>query len=308
VPSRLSCLTCCCCCCCRCRSTPLARCVLLACAVLLAMSVGGCRPKSTERARVAVSIFPVYDLVRRVAGPDADVVLVLPPGKSPHAFEPGAAESEAASRVKLGVMVGLGLLKVGDRVPTLTVAAPPAGDGEARARAREGDDAPIDPHVWLDPQRARLIVKAVAEELSRLDARHAGAYRQRTSEVDASLGALDRELEAATAPWKERGVVTFHASFGYLAERYRLGVAGVVEADPGTPPSPKVTVELTALVAAKKAAIFREPQLDGAPAEAIARGAGAAVGVLDPLGGTAETDSYEKLLRFDTASLARALH
>jgi zinc transport system substrate-binding protein len=289
------------------------------------MSVGGCRPKSTERARVAVSIFPVYDLVRRVAGPDADVVLVLPPGKSPHAFEPGAAESEAASRVKLGVMVGLGLdpwmeklvgtaspkarlLKVGDRVPTLTVAAPPAGDGEARARAREGDDAPIDPHVWLDPQRARLIVKAVAEELSRLDARHAGAYRQRTSEVDASLGALDRELEAATAPWKERGVVTFHASFGYLAERYRLGVAGVVEADPGTPPSPKVTVELTALVAAKKAAIFREPQLDGAPAEAIARGAGAAVGVLDPLGGTAETDSYEKLLRFDTASLARALH
>jgi zinc transport system substrate-binding protein len=299
--------------------------VLLACAVLLAMSVGGCRPKSTERARVAVSIFPVYDLVRRVAGPDADVVLVLPPGKSPHAFEPGAAESEAASRVKLGVMVGLGLdpwmeklvgtaspkarlLKVGDRVPTLTVAAPPAGDGEARARAREGDDAPIDPHVWLDPQRARLIVKAVAEELSRLDARHAGAYRQRTSEVDASLGALDRELEAATAPWKERGVVTFHASFGYLAERYRLGVAGVVEADPGTPPSPKVTVELTALVAAKKAAIFREPQLDGAPAEAIARGAGAAVGVLDPLGGTAETDSYEKLLRFDTASLARALH
>jgi zinc transport system substrate-binding protein len=289
------------------------------------MSVGGCRPKSTERARVAVSIFPVYDLVRRVAGPDADVVLVLPPGKSPHAFEPGAAESEAASRVKLGVMVGLGLdpwmeklvgtaspkarlLKVGDRVPTLTVAAPPAGDGEARARAREGDDAPIDPHVWLDPQRARLIVKAVAEELSRVDARHAGAYRQRTSEVDASLGALDRELEAATAPWKERGVVTFHASFGYLAERYRLGVAGVVEADPGTPPSPKVTVELTALVAAKKAAIFREPQLDGAPAEAIARGAGAAVGVLDPLGGTAETDSYEKLLRFDTASLARALH
>ena len=81
----------------------------------------------------------------------------------------------------------------------------------------------------------------------------------------------------------------------------------MVETDPGTPPTPKTTDELTALVAAKKVPIFREPQLDGAPAEGIARAAGVSLGVLDPLGGTAETDSYEKMIRFDVAALAKVL-
>ena len=37
---------------------------------------------------VAVSIFPIYDLARQVAGDRLDVVLVLPPGRSEHGFEP----------------------------------------------------------------------------------------------------------------------------------------------------------------------------------------------------------------------------
>ena len=53
--------------------------VLWLVASIALMPLAGCRPKTHERAKVAVSIFPVYDLVRRIAGPDADVTLVLPP-------------------------------------------------------------------------------------------------------------------------------------------------------------------------------------------------------------------------------------
>src|SRR4051794_11417797 len=105
----------------------------------LAVSVAGCnscqKSGGGERMRVIVSIFPIYDLVRRVAGPDADVSLLLQPGHNEHHFDPTPKDVETAAQAKLGVMIGLGLdpwmekllhdaapnarvLKLGDRVPT----------------------------------------------------------------------------------------------------------------------------------------------------------------------------------------------
>ncbi len=205
--------------------------------------------RTSGRAKVAVSIFPIYDLVRRIAGPDADVVLV----------EPSAPRMEDA---RLVVLVGLGLdawmepleppkvrvLKVGDRVPTIA-----------------GNDGAIDSHVWLDPQRARLIATAIAEDMARTDASHANAFRARAATLDASLDALDQETDARVAKWKTRAFATTDVGMAYYAERYRLAIA-----HDATAGAPSVT--------------------------------------LDSTGGTAQTDSYEALIRFDTAALEAALH
>ncbi|MDB4941784.1 MAG: Zinc transporter, periplasmic-binding protein ZnuA, partial [Labilithrix sp.] len=110
--------------------------LLLLIAILPGCKACGKGGGSNERLGVSVSIFPIYDLVRRVAGPDADVGLLLPAGRNEHSFDPTPKDIETASRARVGVMVGLGLdpwmeklmkdaspkariLKVGDRVPTL---------------------------------------------------------------------------------------------------------------------------------------------------------------------------------------------
>src|SRR5207253_4173486 len=122
---------------------------------------------------------------------------------------------ENASKAKLGVMIGLNLdpwmekllkdaapnakiLKVGDRVPTLTIKDDPIGadehdDHDDHDHDKDHHDdhdhdehakgAP-DPHVWLDPQRAQLIVRAIAEELGRVDSAHALAYRDRGTALE----------------------------------------------------------------------------------------------------------------------------
>jgi zinc transport system substrate-binding protein len=245
--------------------------------------VAACRPKAAAgKAKVVVSTFPVYDLVRRVAGPDADVVLLVP----------GSVEQVASAR--LGVMVGLGLdpwmenalkegapaahvLKVGDRVPTLaTSGAPDAGY----------EKGTVDPHVWLDPQRAAVMTKAIAEELARVDAGHAAAYRSRAENLGDALHALDQEVEAETRAFKARVFVTPHGSFTYFAARYHLQIT-------------------EAATAAGVVAVFTEPQLDPLPAKNIADAAHVPLGVLDPVGGGPETDSYETLIRFDAAALAQ---
>src|SRR5207244_1777914 len=163
----------------------------------------------------------------------------------------------------------------------------------------------IDPHVWLDPQRARLIATAIVEDLARVDSSHALAFRKRAEALDASLAALDTELEGRTSKWTSRGFVSFHPAFAYYAERYRLDLIGVVEKTPGVAPTDAESAALVqAITSHKLRAIFREPQLPAGPAEAIARDAHVALSVLDPIGGAStETDSYEELLRFDTAAL-----
>lgn len=286
---------------------------------------GGGRPT------VAVSIFPIYDLTRRIAGPDADVHLLLPPGHNEHSFDPTPKDIEQAARAKVGVMVGLGLdawmeklmkdasptariIKVGDRVPTLTVKENMVGDEEAD-KARDGGEedhdhekgAP-DPHVWLNPQNARLIAKAIAEELRRADPSHAVDYSTREDQVDKSLAALDKEVEEKTATWKTRGFITFHGSFQYFAERYKLSILAVIEPYPGSQPSGDYIQKVLKVVKDKKVpALFSEPQLDPRPAKVIADEAKIPLGTLDPVGGVGDTDSYEKMIRFDVAQLEKYL-
>jgi ABC-type Zn uptake system ZnuABC Zn-binding protein ZnuA len=179
--------------------------------VVAALALAGCHPKVHERVTVAVSVFPVYDLVRRIAGPDADLVLVRDGGGAAGArvfvsvglgFDPWMDALEAAAPPRSRV------LKVGERVPTLTT-----------------DDGAIDAYVWMDPQRARVIATAIAEDLARADSSHAVAFSERASALDASLASLDKEIEARVATWPTRDVPALPPSMAYFAERYGLHAA-----------------------------------------------------------------------------------
>lgn len=291
--------------------------------------VAGCPKKSAStRTQVAVSIFPIYDLTRTVAGPDADVVLLLPPGKSEHTFDPTPRDIERVAACQLGVMVGLGLdpwmeklvrdaapnahvLKVGDRVPTRTMEKPDVEAEEEERGAAHHDEhhhGMIDPHVWLDPSRARLIVKAIGEELARTDAAHAMAYRKRAAELDKKLEALDHETEKRISALNAKGIITFHGSFGYFAERYKLPIVAVIEPYPGSTPSGAYLKRVLDIAKNKDVqAIFSEPQLDPRPAKTIATEGSVALGVLDPVGGSKGVESYESLIRFNVAALEKAL-
>lgn len=189
---------------------------------LLVALAGGCARKPHARANVAVSVFPLYDLVRRIAGPDADVTLVLPPGTSPLGWRVTPDISSRVAASKLFISVGLGLdpwmdtlraqappgsraLKLGERVPTVAT-----------------DDGAIDPYAWMDPQRARLMATTIAEDLARADSSHAAAFQQRAGQLDASLAALDKEIEVRVASWPTHDVARVPPSMAYFAERYGL--------------------------------------------------------------------------------------
>jgi ABC-type Zn uptake system ZnuABC Zn-binding protein ZnuA len=265
-----------------------------------------------------VTVFPIYDLARRVAGPDADVVLLVAPGKTPHGFVAGPEALAQVKGARLGVLVGGDLdgwletalknepapapriLKLADRVPNLP--------RMSATRDAADPSGAVDVHVWLDPSRAAMMERAITDALSRVDSAHASAYRARGLEVSRALEALDETILKRTAEWKARGFVTLHDAFRYYAEHYHLEVVGALEPTPGTAPTAREKAALLARVSSRAVGgVFGEPQLASEPAKAFAASAHLAYGTLDPLGGTPGLDSYEAVLLAVTDGLEKAL-
>jgi zinc transport system substrate-binding protein len=294
----------------------------------LILTLSGCQKKPGPRIKVVVTIFPIYDLARRVAGPDADVTLLVPPGVPEVDYLPGPRETGLTTGANVGILVGLGLdewmlqlldqvapkarrLQVGDRVPTL----PYRKNAVAAAMSHEGMPAvdprlegKPDPHVWLDPSRASLMAKAMAEELARADSAHAAAYRQRGSDLERDLEKLDREVEWRVQNWQSRKFVTFRPAFAYFAAKYHLEIVGTLESIPGVIPPIRYDQQMVRLIRAEGiAGVFKEPQFQARPASIVSVGAGVPVGTLDAIGGEEGRESYESLIRFDTDALEAVL-
>jgi len=290
--------------------------------VLAIASCGRARENSRAQPKVAVSIFPIYDLTRRIAGDRLDVRLVLPPGRSEHGYDPTPQELAALDGTKLGITVGFEMdawveammrsagtstvFRIAEQLPTIPIDVEPIGEPGAHERAHE--TAARDPHVWLDPQRMVVAVELIAAQLAAIDPAGKAVFVANAETLQQSLRALDAAIAARAKAWTKRTIVTFHGSMAYYARRYGVRIAAVIEPLAGKEPTAAYIAEVLAAIERSGAvALFSEPQLDPGPAQMIAREAGIRVGELDPVGGLAGRESYEALLTWNTDQLEAVL-
>jgi ABC-type Zn uptake system ZnuABC Zn-binding protein ZnuA len=126
--------------------------------------------------------------------------------------------------------------------------------------------------------------------------------------VKKSLNALHASIDTRSKGWTKKTIVTFHGSMGYFADRYGLKIAAVIEPFPGKEPTPRYIKDvLGAIQRSQASALFSEPQLDKKPAQVIADQAKLPLFELDPVGGSAGVESYEKLLTHNADVLDKAL-
>src|SRR5690606_28211103 len=81
-------------------------------ALLFALVVSGksiAAPVEAAAIPVVVTIHPLSSIVKAVGGPLVRVETLLPPGASPHTFEPRPAHVRAVAEAQLVVAVGAGL-------------------------------------------------------------------------------------------------------------------------------------------------------------------------------------------------------
>lgn len=266
-------------------------------AVLLAaaLAAAGCAKGGDtggDGPRVVAGLYPLAYVARSVGGDRIDVVDLTPSGAEPHdaALAPSAvADLERADLVLL--IPGL--------QPEVEAAAP---GGRTLAMPSDGTD----PHVWLDPARLAAYATDVAARLERIDP--AGGYAARAESFGAALLALDGELHRGLETCARRYVVTSHAAFGPLAKRYGLTQVGIAGIQPDADPPPGRIAEIARYVRRNGVTtVFFETLVSPKVAEAVAREAGAATAVLDPIESVRGADDYPAVMRRNLAALRTAL-
>lgn len=271
--------------------------------------LAGNRAAADARIQVAASVPPAAWVAEQVGGSRVEVTTLLPPGRSPHTWEPAPRELAALSRARVIVIVGHPALPFEER---LLAAARRSGepvvvrmsdgvellpDAAGHEHGGEGDDAreqgevdtdararvaATDPHVWLDPMVMRASASRVAEALGEIDRGRAPLYRDSAGRLEMVIDALDRQIAHLLTDLPERRFLAYHPAWGYFAARYGL-VQEAIEVG-GKEPGTRGLVDRVAAARERGTrTIFVQASVSGRGARVIAEEIGAEVVTLDPL-------------------------
>ncbi|OGD22252.1 MAG: hypothetical protein A2W03_09160 [Candidatus Aminicenantes bacterium RBG_16_63_16] len=249
-----------------------------AAAILIGLTLGPLN-SAPPKLRIVASIFPLMEFAKAVAGENADVSLLLPPGAEVHTWQPRAGDIIRMSEADLFVHVGGGL------EPWLADFLGSVANKHLRVMAvadflrlekewHAGKEA-ADPHVWLDFENDRTIVRRLAGALGEIDPARAAAFSESAAAYDKKLNELDDLYSAGLESCANRVLlIAGHEAFAYLARRYRLEQVALTGLSPDAEPTPSAVVGLVELARKRRiGAVFRQagesPKLAGLLAREI---------------------------------------
>ena len=189
--------------------------VLLILSLVLPLSgcKGGCYESGSGPLSIVATVFPAFDFAREIAGEQASVCLLVPPGSESHSFEPTAqdilriqncdllicngGESEVWLEDMLEGMEGdIPILVMMDCVQALEEEVKEGMQVQAHEHGGEesGHEPEYDEHVWTSPRYAALISQAISQRLSSIDPDNTEYYSSRSAAYCASLLSLDEDF------------------------------------------------------------------------------------------------------------------
>lgn len=287
---------------------------------------------------VVAAFYPLAFAAEQVGGEDVNVSNLTPAGQEPHDLELAPSDiaaieeadyivylegfmpefdeavGEYASDKALEVSSVVELLDYSDDTENLE----DHDHGEDEHAGEEGHDHDhehttegTDPHIWLDPVRYAAVGEAVAEGLAEVDADNADAYTSGAEDFTAALTELDTEFAEGLENRASDHIVTSHAAFGYLADRYGLHQIAIAGISPDQEPDGGRMAEITEFVESHEVTtIFFETLVSPEVAETLAAETGADTAVLDPLEGLTQEQEgadYFTVMRENLATLQMAL-
>ncbi|MDQ6798280.1 MAG: metal ABC transporter substrate-binding protein [Actinomycetota bacterium] len=281
------------------------------------ISASSAKGSSSSKVSVVTTTTQLTDFAKIVGGDHADVYGVLKANVDPHDYEPSPADVQQLGESDLIVKNGLGIEGWFD--DSIKSASPKGQivDASAGVKVREGngkrDEAAGDPHIWQNPQNARVMVHNIEQSLQRVDPAHTGDYQRNEADYTRQLDALDAQVKTDVDRLANKKLVTNHDAFGYYIDRYGLEFVGSII------PSFDTQAELSAqdisdivakIRSAGVKAVFSESSLPPKTAEAIGKEAGVKViaggdalygDTLGPEG--SDGDTYLKMIRHNTREI-----
>ena len=118
-----------------------------------------------------------------------------------------------------------------------------------------------DPHIWLDPSNAKVIVKKITNQLSKIDKDNSSVYKANSKKLLKDLDGLIKEVKNEIN--KDASFVVFHDAYQYFEKRFGINVIGALTVNPDVMPGAEQLSEIREVIEHEKAkCIFSEPQFN----------------------------------------------
>jgi len=259
---------------------------------------------SNDKIGVLVTIVPQQEIVEVIGGEYVDITIMVPPGESPHSFEPTpeqmkkVAESTAYFKVGSGVEFevihmdtileqnsDLQIFDCSEHISVISFDEHYEKEGHHEKEEEhedEHDHGGTDPHIWTSPINFKKMAEVVYNSLVEIDLDHQEEYYTNYQEYLSKLDNLNTNVSNLLEPYEGKSFMVYHPAWGYFGDTYNLKMIAIE--DDGKQPGP---AGIDAIISQAKeeniTVIFVAPQFDTSSAETIASEIGGNVVFANPL-------------------------
>lgn len=226
--------------------------------IILAGSFFACAKRGEEQAqvkrlKVITTLFPLYDMAKNIGADKAEVSLLLPPGVEAHSFEPKPSDIVKINEADVFVYTGKFMEPWAEDVikgavnKNLIVVDASRGTKMIPGVFHDADEpaGSLDPHIWLDFDNAKIMVKNITQAFQLKDDANKDFYEQKANNYSNELTGLDTLYKTTLATCKDREIVYGgHYAFGYLAKRYGLKYLAAQGVSPDAEPTANDLIKL----------------------------------------------------------------
>ena len=267
----------------------------------------------TTPVKVVATLPILKEFAEQVGREHVQVTSLISGFESEHSYSPKPSDLKAIGEARLLLEIGLGLeVWVGGLVKNAAnsrLRVVTTSHDIAIIRDASEPNSPGNPHIWLDPENAKIMTRHIADGLMEADPAHTTDYRANLDDYVQRLTDSERELQLLVATLGDKRIVTYHPAWPYFARRFGFRIEGDIVGQVGAEPTAAHLARLARRMKSEKIkVIVSEPQLNQKVAQALAGETGARIVLLSPLpGAITGTNTYISMLRYDIAKLVAAL-
>lgn len=293
--------------------------LLLAAFAVLSVSAAAL---AQDGVRVVATIAPLHSLTAGVMAGVGEPELLMKPGDSPHHFTMKPHDAKMLMTADLIICTSLEyeyylaplMSALPERHRTVSEALSIPGMALLNVADTPGESG-VDMHFWLNPLNAIAFTRHIAEQLARIDKKHAETYSANAARQVEALKALDREIAAQLHSRNKKPqayYASYHASLRYFEDRYDIHGGKTVTRTPESGASVEEAERLNAGAASGELrCLFREPEFAPRLLERVAKAHHGKTRLLtlDTLGSTYPpgAEAYPAMMRDIAAQVSQCI-
>lgn len=266
--------------------------------VVTLLACAGCKENNTssDKLGVCVSILPQAEWVKAIGGDKVDVTVMIPPGASPHVYEPTASQMKAMTNSEIYAAVGSGiefelnfLGKLLEINPGILLVDCSQGvqliEVEEHQHGEEHPDEhnnSYDPHIWLSLTNTGIMATNICNGIVATDPDNEEYYKQNLNQYLNELDEMHQTFKQGFSNLVNRVFIIQHPSMGYFARDY--GLIQIAAEEGGSDATIQSMVNVIEQAKQNQVKIiFVSPQFPPNVADAVAREIEGTVEPLDTL-------------------------